>query len=210
MNRVNPFNENYVKYDKWFAENKKVYLSELQAVRMAVPPGINGLEVGVGTGRFAQPLGIRTGVDPSPEMLKLARKRGINAHLAKAESLPFKDLTFDFILMVNTICFFDDVIRAFRESFRVLKNDGKIIVAFINRNSFLGQQYELKKEESKFYRHASFYSPDEINVYLSKAGFSNFKFWQTLFDLDNTRMQPVLPGYGEGGFVVVTAEKVRS
>jgi SAM-dependent methyltransferase len=44
--------------------------------------------------------------------------------------------------MVTVVCFLDDVVRAFREVFRVLKPAGSLIVAFIDRESPLGRQYQ--------------------------------------------------------------------
>jgi len=53
-----------------------------------------GLEVGVSTGRFAVPLGIRIGVEPANAMAEIARKRGIEVYDAKGEKLPFDDESF--------------------------------------------------------------------------------------------------------------------
>ena len=89
MAKFNPF-ENYAqKYDEWFDKNKFVYESELQAVKELLPRSENGVEIGVGSGRFAAPLNIKLGVDPSKELGKIAKKRGINIISGVAESLPF-------------------------------------------------------------------------------------------------------------------------
>ena len=55
MNKV--FDQRAEEYDRWFDEHPAIYLSELNALRMAACHGI-GLEMGVGTGRFAMPLGV--------------------------------------------------------------------------------------------------------------------------------------------------------
>ena len=75
---MNIFNHNYKKYDLWYERNKFAYLSELEAVKKVLPKRGEGLEIGVGTGRFAAPLGITAGVDPSKNMIKIAKKRGID------------------------------------------------------------------------------------------------------------------------------------
>jgi hypothetical protein len=49
-------------------------------VRSLLPAGGYGVEIGVGTGRFAVSLGIAVGVEPSPAMAELARRRGIEVH----------------------------------------------------------------------------------------------------------------------------------
>ena len=45
-----------------------------------------GIEIGVGTGRFAVPLGIRWGMDPSIRMVKMAKARGLQVVAARAEA----------------------------------------------------------------------------------------------------------------------------
>jgi ubiquinone/menaquinone biosynthesis C-methylase UbiE len=96
------------------------------------------LEIGVGTGRFAEPLGVKEGVEPSKAMAAIARKRGINVLEAYAEALPFEDESFGFILMVTVICFLADPFQAMREATRVLKPEGRLIIAMIARDSSLG------------------------------------------------------------------------
>jgi ubiquinone/menaquinone biosynthesis C-methylase UbiE len=112
------------------------------------------LEVGVGSGKFALPLGIKTGVDPAGEMLKKAASAEIKVFRGVAESLPFADQSFDFVLMVTTICFVDNLVQSFMEAFRVLKDTGFIVVGFVDKDSNLGRQYLERKEKSKFYRRA--------------------------------------------------------
>ncbi|MGB3944604.1 MAG: methyltransferase domain-containing protein, partial [Methanothrix sp.] len=57
--------------------------------------------MGVGTGRFAAPLGISVGLDPSLPMMEVARKRGVLCVRGVAERLPFRDGAFDLLLMVT-------------------------------------------------------------------------------------------------------------
>jgi len=57
--------------------------------------------------------------------------------------------------MVTTICFVDHLAKSFQESYRILKNDGFIVIGFVYKESKLGKQYQLKNEESKFYRNAT-------------------------------------------------------
>ena len=73
-----------------------------------MPATENSLEIGVGTGRFAEALKIRYGVDPAPKMLELARPRGIDTVLGYAEKLPFHNDTFDSVFMITTLCFVQD------------------------------------------------------------------------------------------------------
>ncbi|MCW3136769.1 MAG: methyltransferase domain-containing protein [Canidatus Methanoxibalbensis ujae] len=209
MNSIEIFERYAQEYDEWFDANRFAYESEVQALKKFVPKNSKGLEVGVGTGRFAVPLGIGVGVEPAKAMADIARKRGIEVYEAKAEKLPFDDSSFDFVLIVVTICFVQNPMQALREAKRVLKPGGYIIIGMIDRESFLGKLYESKKKESKFYRHANFYSTRQVLDWLKKLEFEYIKTCQTIFKDPKkiTGIEPVKEGYGEGGFVVISAQK---
>jgi ubiquinone/menaquinone biosynthesis C-methylase UbiE len=209
MAEFEPFEKNAKKYDEWFEKNKFSYKSELQAIKELLPKNKNGVEVGVGSGRFAAPLCIKLGIDPSSSMGEIAQKRGIEFIEGVAESLPFDDSQFDFVLMVTTICFLDDIKKALKESSRVLKSGGYLIIGFIDAKSPLGKLYEKHKNESTFYKDATFYSVKEVVSYMKKAHFKDFNFRQTLFKPEEELegIEPVKRGYGKGSFVVVRGVK---
>jgi ubiquinone/menaquinone biosynthesis C-methylase UbiE len=210
MAKFEPFEKYAEKYDEWFDKNKFLYESELQAIRELLPKSRNGIEIGVGSGRFAAPLGIKLGIDPSRKMGKIAQKRGgIKFIEGVAESLPFPDLQFDFVLMVTTICFLDDIETSFKEAGRVLKPGGYLIIGFIDAESPMGRLYEKHKNESTFYKDATFYSVKEVVSYMKKANFKDFSFRQTTFQSGEELkcIEPVKEGYGEGSFVVVRGVK---
>jgi len=209
MAKTEPFERHKVKYEEWFDKNMFAYKSEFQAVRLLLPNRGTGVEIGVGTGRFAVPLGIRVGVEPSKAMREMAQKRGIKVIDGVAEVLPFEDCLFDFALMVTTICFVDDIEASLKESFRIIKSSGFLINGFVDRNSSLGKTYQKHKEKNVFYKIARFYSVDEVISYLKKVGFRDLTFTQTIFhNLDEIKeVEPVKEGYGEGSFVVVRGMK---
>lgn len=206
MTTTNTFNEQTDEYDAWFEKHRDLYLAELAAVRSFIPASGSGIEIGVGTGRFAGPLEIPMGVEPSPRMAKLARQRGIEVIEGVAENLPFADNNFDFVVMVTVVCFLDDVTQAFQEIFRILKPNGTLVIGFIDRESELGMHYSQKKGQSRFHRDATFYSVSELEALLTKAGFSNFDYRQTLLPGETTDLS-VGGGHGNGGFVVIQAYK---
>ena len=207
MAKIKPFDEYAFQYEDWFEKNPFVYESELRAIKEQLPKSNNGIEVGVGSGRFAAPLGIKIGVEPSRKMREFAQKRGIEVIEGAAEKLPFDDSQFGFVLMVTTICFLDDIEAAFKETYRVLKPRGLFIIGFIDKDSPIGKLYQEHKNESVFYKVATFYSVDEVVFHLKQAGFKNFNFTQTIFhNLTEIRdIEPIKEGYGEGSFVVVRA-----
>ena len=208
MAKTGAFDTQVDRYEGWFEKNNLAYESQVEAVRSVLPPG-KGVEIGVGTGRFAVPLGIKLGVDPSESMREVARKKGIDVVPGVAEDLPFPDESLDFVLMVTVICFFDDVPEAFKEAHRVLKPDGSLIVAFIDRGTPTGKVYDSNKHDSAFYQEATFYSAAEVKAMLEGAGFASTKFVQTIFKdpREMTELEPVKEGSGEGVFCVGKAVK---
>jgi len=202
------FDQSALEYDQWFEKHSAVYCSEILAIQQAIPPNKKGIEIGVGTGRFAKPLNIKFGVEPSENMAKVAEQRGIKVYRAEAENLPIDNTTFDFVLMVTTVCFLSDIPKAFSEIHRILKQNGEIILAIIDKSSKLGRKYEKEKPSNKFYREAHFHSTEELKELLKQSRFQNFQYWQTLTSLKENEIEKPEKGYGQGSFVVIKANKV--
>jgi ubiquinone/menaquinone biosynthesis C-methylase UbiE len=173
-----------------------------------VPSQGSGIEIGVGTGRFATALGVRVGLDPSLEMLQRARGRDLVVLGGVAEALPFSDEAFDYCLIVTTICFVDNAQKMMREVRRVLKPYGSVILGFIDRESPLGQDYLDRQSENVFYQEATFYSAHDVETLLVREGFVNLRWVQTLFSKESVQAKTIerlRSGYGEGSFVAVKA-----
>jgi ubiquinone/menaquinone biosynthesis C-methylase UbiE len=95
------------------------------------------LEVAVGTG-LNLPLydrGVRlTGIDLSPEMLDIARRRadetGLDPDLREADAheLPFAEATFDSVVCTYSLCNIPDPHRAVGEMKRVLRPGGRLVL----------------------------------------------------------------------------------
>ncbi|MFP4489023.1 MAG: class I SAM-dependent methyltransferase [Bacteroidales bacterium] len=209
MAKTEPFDRYSDQYEQWFTDHKHAFYSELKIIRKLLPLKGRGVEIGVGSGIFALALGISEGCDPSEEMRRKAAEKGIKAIDAVAENLPWEDESFDYALMVTTICFVDDPARALAEISRILKPRGKVIIGFVDSNSQVGRQYLRQKDKSLFYSDAVFFSPPEIYSLLEQKGFVIEKTLQTLFgSLDKVNStQPSRNGHGEGSFVVIKAGK---
>jgi len=206
MGGIKIFDKYYNQYDRWFKENESIYLSELNAIKHFIPKNKKGLEVGVGTGRFAGRLGIKYGIEPSKQMAKIAIQRGIKVFKGVAEKLPFEDESFEFLLFVTTFCFIRNVSKALKEARRVLKRNGFIVIGFLDKSSELGKEFLKKRKNSKFYIEANFYSTEKVIELLEMAGFHDFSLLQTVFNKEN-KYQKFKKGFGKGLFVVVKAVK---
>ncbi|MDY0268107.1 class I SAM-dependent methyltransferase [Trichloromonas sp.] len=209
MPKTAPFESHHRHYDDWFVRHAAAYYSELLAVRAQLPWHGLGLSIGVGTGRFAAPLGVQVGIDPVHAVLSYAAQRGISAVQAVAEALPFADGLFDRALCVTTICFVDDVAAMLSEAWRVLKPGGVLVIGFIDRTSALGRHYLAHQTESMFYRDATFFSAEEVDLLLNDAGFTEPVWVQTLSKtLEETcEIESLSSGYGRGAFVVVRVRR---
>jgi len=209
MARTEPFDKYLNDYEEWFKEHKYVYELELEAVRHFIPKGKKGIEIGIGTGRFAIPFNIREGVEPSGSMRDYSLRLGLTVYDGTAEELPLEDQSYDFALMVTTICFIDNVEEAFREVRRILKPGGRFIIGLVDKNSSLGKIYEKMKEQNKFYRYATFYSTDEVKKLLKENKFKSIEIIQTVFGKLDEIQNPQMfkKGYGKGGFVVIKSIK---
>lgn len=211
MQKSLPFNEHVTEYEGWFEKYPYVFKTEVAAIKKIWPPGKNlvSLEVGSGTGRFAEALGISCGLEPSPNMDALAEERGLETIRGVAEEMPYQSQQFDVVLMNFCISYFENLQRAFAEAYRVLKPGASVIVGFIDRNSRLGKYYESKRQKSVFYKEANYYGVREVEEKLQAAGFKDLQIFQTLFsDLDNTvSVEPLFPGHGQGSYILITAIK---
>lgn len=95
------------------------------------------LEVAIGTGlnlaSYAPDVRL-TGIDLSPEMLTIARKRAadlgrdVDLREGDAHNLPFDDESFDSVVCTYSLCNIPDIDRAVAEMHRVLKPGGSLIL----------------------------------------------------------------------------------
>jgi SAM-dependent methyltransferase len=158
-------------YDRWFDDNAGIYRTQLRLLSMAVPAQGHGLEVGVGSGRFAAPLGIRCGIDPSRRLAEMAKGRGVDVAIGVGEHLPYRSGSFDYAVMMTVICYLDDVVKVFGEVYRVLVPSGIIVVGFLERDGEIFRHYCEEPVKGRFLRHARFHSFDDVLRDLRMPGF---------------------------------------
>jgi SAM-dependent methyltransferase len=169
------------------------------------------LEIGLGSGRFADALGIETGVDPSIKLVEMARERGITAFLGRGEQEPFENESFGTVFLIVTICFVNRPPEVLKEAFRILVPGGKIVLGLMLRESPWGRFYQLKKKEGhRFYKYATFYRYDDVVKLLEQEGFLVERVISTLFQKPGSVEHMELPqsGYSRSaGFTVIVGGK---
>ena len=115
--------------------------SEVKRYRALLVPRAHGevLEIGIGSGLNLPYYGADVrrveGVDPSSELLGMARRRSgaapfdVRLVASSAESLPLADGVFDCAVTTFTLCSVADPVAALRETRRALKPGGTLLFA---------------------------------------------------------------------------------
>jgi SAM-dependent methyltransferase len=206
-----PFDEMASEYDSWFdGDGRLIFAIEVKAFQKLLPalpkPWV---EIGVGSGRFARALGIETGIDPSLELVKMARQRGINAIQGRGEQAPFDKGSFGTVFLIVTLCFLDSPRDVLRETKNMLAPGGKLVLGLVLKESPWGRFYRRKKDEGhRFYKFAHFYSREEVSGLLERAGFAIEDIIATLFQRPNEVHDTEEPRQGyspEAGFTIIVA-----
>jgi SAM-dependent methyltransferase len=208
-----PFDNLALEYDAWFdREGSLIFFIEAQAFRSLLPSVPKpGLEIGVGSGRFAQALGIETGLDPSIKLIEMARRRGISAFLGRGEQGLFEEESFGTVFLIVTLCFLESPLDVLKEASRILVPGGKIVLGLVLKESPWGQFYQAKKAQGhRFYKFATFYTYEETLKLLEQAGFSMEKVVSTLFQQPGKvqHVEEHKEGYfPDAGFTIIVAGK---
>lgn len=168
-------------------------------------PGMQVLDVGMGTGLVARqaasitgdPSSI-TGVDPSPGMIQSAKlPAGVKVVEGRAEQIPLPDGGYDFLSMGYALRHISDLSVAFVEFHRVLKPGGKVCILeltppkgkiayalikwyFRHAVPMLGRLISKEKSTSQLWRYywdtmAACAPPENVMKTLSAAGFINVR-----------------------------------
>jgi len=165
-------------YDSWYEtpSGRVVDRIEKEVIYSYLEPraGMKVLDVGCGTGLYALDLASRglnvTGVDISRPMLEQARAKAQHAGLdiqfleADAFQLPFNDQSFDAVIAVTVLEFAPDLSTALRETLRVLKTGGRLVVGLIGRDSDWWRLYDEKsrRDPDNIFNRAHFYNLEEL------------------------------------------------
>ena len=208
---VEVFHDRAHEYDGWFEESL-VYKNELAALK-DLHTALSGpkFEIGVGPGRFAGDLGVSFGLDPAEGPLRIAMTRGVSPCRAVGEALPLRDRCVSTLYILFTFCFLQDPGKVLKECCRVLKGKGHLVLGVIPNSSPWGQALLRKKEEGHpFYRHATFYSTDEVLGLLEESGLNVVESRSGLLQPPDSLkgLEKSIKGiHSQAGFVVMCTAK---
>lgn len=146
-------------------------------------PGERVLDIGCGDGNYTGPgferTGSAVGLDRSPAMLQAAAKRlsgtpGLRWVEGDATSLPFRDSSFDVVLIVTVLCFAADPQAVVNEAFRVLRSGGRLILGELGRYSSWAFTRRIRGLlGSTTWQNARFFAPRDLRALLERAGFTD-------------------------------------
>ena len=109
--------------------------------------------------------------------------------------LPFRDASFDVVLVVTVLCFADDPQRVVNEAFRVLRPDGRVILGELGRWSFWAALRRVRGWlGSAVWRSAHFFAPRALRSLLCGAGFLDVTLRTAIFypPIHNPRLLGIL------------------
>lgn len=158
--------------------NRKLYLGIVNSLQLNKDHCV--LDIGYGNGYLTKLIFNRYGskvfgIDISEDMKKSATKRNkkgvlenrIHLGLGDCCDLNFKEDSFDAVVSVNTIYFWNDTKKGLLEIFRTLKKDGVFLNAIYSKEWMQKTSY-TNKGFRLFY-------PDEIESLAREIGFEDIK-----------------------------------
>ena len=221
------------KYDEWFMKNENLFTSELRLFKKVLGDisGKTLLSVGCGSGLFESYIENSNieGIEPSADMAEIARKRGINViKIGLIEDVELTDDKYDIIYFNGSSSYMEDLSPVYGKCLKALKENGKLILLDVPKESAFGFMYLLGKSlntyDHEFLEGAMPELPyplalatsgvwhtteEKINV-LKNLGINKFSYYQTLIKnplYTNEEAEEVIEGYKSGGYVAIIAEK---
>ncbi|MBI1813268.1 class I SAM-dependent methyltransferase [Candidatus Peregrinibacteria bacterium] len=151
------------------------------------------LEIAVGTGRnfpyYPRDCAI-TAIDPSAQMLELARKRAETLHLhphlqvMDAQALTFPNHSFDTVVSSLSLCTIPEPVRAVREVARVCHPDGKALLLEHGRSSIQWlARFQDRFSDAWYRRHMGCRWNREPLEFVRQAGFEILSARRSFFGI---------------------------
>ena len=116
------YNDLAPSYDRLHGEEQKRKIAVIYAeISPQITERTRLLDIGSGTGLSLAPWHCqKVGIDPSPELVKIAKAKGLPVQYGTAENIPFPDHSFDVVISVTSAHHFTE--KGFEEAKRVGKD----------------------------------------------------------------------------------------
>lgn len=239
-NETEIFDGYATEYDQWFMANKQVFLSELKLLKSVLTTAStkSALSIGCGSGLFEDALHrqyalpLFDGVEPSKDMAQIARKRGLQVLLGKAETVSLPNQAYDTVYFNGSSSYIKDLTAAYQNCLKSLKPGGHFILIDVPKESAYGLLYLLAKTIGSYqsaaiadvlpkwpypielvnsaYWHTTL---EKKHILEQNLGLIHLSFQQTLVKnplYTNETVEEPLTGFEKGGYVAIIAEKPRS
>lgn len=146
-------------------------------LKRAMPkPNVRLLEVGCGNGNFMVYLRDRgwqvTGVDISPYAVTLASRRGLQVFQGELSEFNFAPNQFDGIVMYHVLEHVYFPKELLRETCRILKPGGNLIIEVPNIDSFSARFFGLRWRPLTLPWHVNHFSPTTLSLMLKQGHFT--------------------------------------
>lgn len=221
-------------YDAWFIKNENVLETEAALVAKTLENAGRVLSIGCGSGLFEMimkkrwNISVTDGIEPSRSMAEIAGKRGMKVTIGTAEEVEAHELDgrYDTLLFNGCPCYINNLQKAFDNTARFLRKGGKAIVIDIPKESSYALLYNLAKTLGtwdhpmlrgvcppnpypiEFGAMANWRTTAEKVECLERAGYSDFRFMQTLTRMplhSDSSVEEPSEGCDRGSYVAITA-----
>ena len=170
------------RYDRQTKRLAAMYDEMVRRILQELAPGDNVLDVGTGTGeiplRICHAVSRLEAVDASREMIAVARDnaklrgaRNVTFSVHNSYNLPFRDGTFDAVIVSNLLHIVEHPADVLAEARRVLKTDGRLIApTYVGRESVRARIFSwvLKRTGHPVYTR---FTSNSLRALVARTGF---------------------------------------
>ena len=170
------------RYDRHTRRLGAMYDEMVRRILQELAPGDNVLDVGTGTGeiplRICHAVSRLEAVDASREMIAVARDnaklrgaRNVTFSVHNSYNLPFRDGTFDAVIVSNLLHIVEHPADVLAEARRVLKTDGRLIApTYVGRESVRARIFSwvLKRTGHPVYTR---FTSNSLRALIERTGF---------------------------------------
>ena len=157
-----------------FMNRVTTHINDVTMQLLEIKPTDRVLDIGFGGGAAIKkmtklvPDGLVMGIEVSQAMLRRGREKfrklisqgKVDLKEGSAAKIPYENGWFDKIGAVNTIYFWPDPAAGLEEVFRVMKEQGRLVITYFTKEMFHSTRYGF-----------TFYSEQHLRDLLEKAGF---------------------------------------